>query len=224
MGCCGFTVTVAVIAVPVQLLAVGVMVKVTVIGALVAFVKVPLISPVPLSEIPVTSVVWSLVQANTVPVTLPLRPIVVIATPEQTVCEDGFATAFGVGLTSTVAVIATPGQLLAVGVMVKVTVIGELVVFVKVPLISPDPLPKTPFTSNVWSLVQLNVVFRVLPVRPIVVIVAAEQIVCEDGFATAFGVGLTVTVKVVADPVHPFAVAVTLTVAVTGELVKLVAV
>jgi hypothetical protein len=38
------------------------------------------------------------------------------------------------------------------------------------------------------------------------------------------GVGLTVTVKVVADPVHPFAVAVTLTVAVTGELVVFLAV
>ena len=38
------------------------------------------------------------------------------------------------------------------------------------------------------------------------------------------GVGLTVTVNVVAGPVHPFAVAVTLTVAVTGEFVELVAV
>jgi hypothetical protein len=38
------------------------------------------------------------------------------------------------------------------------------------------------------------------------------------------GVGFTVTVNVVAGPVHPFAVAVTLTVAVTGELVALVAV
>jgi hypothetical protein len=38
------------------------------------------------------------------------------------------------------------------------------------------------------------------------------------------GVGFTVTVKVVAGPVQPFAVAVTLTVAVTGVLVALVAV
>ncbi len=50
----GFTKTVAVIGVPVQPLAVGVIVKVTVTGAVVVLVSVPLISPLPLAAIPVT--------------------------------------------------------------------------------------------------------------------------------------------------------------------------
>jgi hypothetical protein len=173
----GLTRTVAVIDAPGQLLAVGVIVKVTVIGALVVFVKVPLIFPDPLAPIPVTGPVLSLVQLNEVPVVLPVRAMVVIATPEQTVCEDGFATAFGVGLTSTVAVIGAPVQLLADGVMVKVTVIGALVVFVNVPIISPDPLAPIPFTSVVWSLVQAYTVPVTLPLRPIVAIATPEQTV-----------------------------------------------
>ena len=60
----------------------------------------------------------------------------------------------GVGLTSTVAVIGVPGQLLAVGVMVKVTVTGALVVLVKLPLILPLPLLAIPVTPGLF-LVQL---------------------------------------------------------------------
>ena len=66
---------------------------------------------------------------------------------------------------------------MAVGVMVKVTVTGANVVFVKAPLISPIPLAAIPVTDTVLFLVQLNVVPAVLPERTIVVIVAAEQIV-----------------------------------------------
>ena len=71
------------------------------------------------------------------------------------VCEAGVATAFGVGFTSTVAVIAAPGQLLAVGVMVKVTVTGALVVFVSVPAMLPEPLAAIPVTLATLSRVQL---------------------------------------------------------------------
>ena len=74
-------------------------VKVTVTGAVVVLVSVPLILPAPLAAIPVTVAVLSLVQLNTVPVTLPLFTIVVIAEPLQIVCEDGVATALGVGFT-----------------------------------------------------------------------------------------------------------------------------
>ena len=56
------------------------------------------------------------------PVTLPLSVIVVITVPEQMVCAVGVAIAFGVGLTSTVAVIGVPAQPLAEGVTVNVTV------------------------------------------------------------------------------------------------------
>ena len=52
----------------------------------------------------------------------------------------GVATTFGVGFTNTVAVIAVPGQPSADGVMVKVTVIGAVVLLVRVPVIFPVPL------------------------------------------------------------------------------------
>ena len=95
---------------PEQPLAVGVMVKVTVTAALLVFVKLPLIVPVPLAAIPVTVATLSRVQLNTVPATLPLGMIGVIAEPEHIVCVCGAAVAFGVGFTSTVAVIGVPVQ------------------------------------------------------------------------------------------------------------------
>jgi hypothetical protein len=103
----GFTVTVAVIGVPVQVLPAlvydGVIVKVTVTGALVVFVKEPLISPLPLAAIlvtvPLAASPLSLVQLYTVPGTLPVNAMVVIAVPEQEVCDAGVATAFGTGFT-----------------------------------------------------------------------------------------------------------------------------
>ena len=70
------------------------------------------------------------------------------------VCVAGVATAFGVGLTRTVAVIAAPGQLFAVGVIVKVTVTGALVVLVNEPEMLPDPLDAMPVTLAALSLVQ----------------------------------------------------------------------
>lgn len=203
----GFTTTVAVIGVPAHPLAVGVMVKVTVTAALVVLVSVPLILPAPLAAIPVTATVLSRVQLNTVPLTAPDNTIVEIAVPEQDVCDDGVATAFGVGLTSTVAVIAVPAQPLAVGVIVKVTVIGILTVLVNVPLISPEPLAAIPCTvplaSAPLSLVQLYTTpATALPVITIVVIGTPEHFVCDEGVAIAVGVGLTSTVAVVVGPVH----------------------
>ena len=109
----GFTVTVAVTGVPVQVIPAlvydGVMVKVTVTGAAVVLVSEPLMLPLPLAAIPVT-VRLSLVQLYTVPAILPLFTMVVIAEPEQMVCDDGVATASGIGFTVTVAVIAVPVQ------------------------------------------------------------------------------------------------------------------
>lgn len=73
-------------------------------------VSKPAILPVPPGAIPVTVPVLSLVQLYTVPVTFPVSAIVVIAEPEQMVCADGAATAFGIGLTTTVAVTGVPEQ------------------------------------------------------------------------------------------------------------------
>jgi hypothetical protein len=82
----GLTVTVAVKGVPVQPLASGVIVNVTVIGAVVGLINVPLIVPDPLAPIvPVTVAVLSLVQLKTVPGTLPVNVIGVMDCPVQTV-------------------------------------------------------------------------------------------------------------------------------------------
>ncbi len=78
-----------------------------------------------------------------------------IATLPHTVWVLLVTLTVGVGLTPTVAVIAVPGQPLAVGVMVNVTVTKALVVFVNVPLISPLPLAAIPVTVPVLFLVQL---------------------------------------------------------------------
>ena len=167
----GLTNTVAVTGAPdVQPAAVGVIVKVTVTGALVVLVRLPEISPEPFAAIPVTVATLSLVQLNTVPLTVPVRTIVVIG-PEQMVCEAGVAVASGVGFTSTVAVIGAPGQPLADGVMVNVTVIGEAVVLVNAPLISPEPLAAIPVTVATLSLIQVKVVPDTVLLKRIVVIV-----------------------------------------------------
>ena len=93
---------------------------------------------------------------------VPLVPLLnatgVIVAPEQMVCDDGVADATGPAeftFTSTVAVIGAPVQPLAVGVIVNVTVAGDAVVFVKTPVISPDPLVVIPVTEAVLSLVQV---------------------------------------------------------------------
>ena len=73
--------------------------------------------------------------------------------------------------------IAVPGQPFAVGVIVNVTVIGALVVFVKIPEISPLPEAAMPVTVPELSLVQAYVVPETFPDKTIVLIVPAEQMV-----------------------------------------------
>jgi hypothetical protein len=165
----GFTKTVTVIGVPVHVVPAlvydGVMVKVTVIGEAVVFVKVPEIFPEPLAAIPVTVAVLSLVQLKTVPATGPfntipfvslgavgtisddgsgagdpnaggvLKVIPVILAPEQIDWLGVLAVAVGIGLTTTVAVMGVPLQV-PTGVIVNVTVIGASVVLVNDPNIS----------------------------------------------------------------------------------------
>ena len=75
--------------------------------------------------------------------------------PEQIVCDDGAATAVSFGFTSTVAVLGVPAQPLIVGVMVNVTVTGAVLVFVKAPLMLPDPEAAIPVTEAALSLAQL---------------------------------------------------------------------
>jgi hypothetical protein len=131
------------------------MVKVTVTGAKVVLVNAPLILPDPLAAMPVAVTVLSLVQVYVVPAVELVKAIVVIAVPEQIVCDAGVAIALGVGLTSTVAVVVGPRQPLAVGVIVNVTVISAKVVFVSVHALLPAPLAAMPVTVPVLSLVQV---------------------------------------------------------------------
>jgi hypothetical protein len=63
------------------------------------------------------------------------------------------AIAFGLGFTSTVAVIGEPAQLLTF--VVNVTKTGALVVLTNAPVILPDPLAVIPVTVTALSLVQL---------------------------------------------------------------------
>ena len=132
-----------------------------------------------------------------------LSTIVWIATPEHRVCDAGVATATGVGLTSTVAVVVGPVQPAAVGVIVNVTVIGAAVVLVNVPLISPAPLAAIPVTDPVLFLVQVNVVPPTELVSTIVVIGVPEQTVCDEGVAIASGAGFIVIGAVVVNVGHP---------------------
>lgn len=152
----GLTVTVAVMSVPGQPFAVGVMVNVTVTGDNVVLVNTPLMLPLPLAAIPVTVPVLFLVHVYVVPETALLNAMAVILPPEQIGCDDGVAIASGVGFTTTVAVIDEPGQPAPdVGVIVNVTVTGALVVLVNEPLISPLPLAAIPVTAPVLSLVHV---------------------------------------------------------------------
>jgi len=61
------------------------MVKVTVICALVLFVKALILPPLPLAAMPVAFTVLSLVQLNIVEPTFPVKAMVVIVLAEQRV-------------------------------------------------------------------------------------------------------------------------------------------
>ena len=112
---------------------------------------------------------------------------------------------------------------MADGVIVNVTVIGEAVLLVKVPPISPEPfVPIVPPIPVIVGLVHAYVVPVVLPVNAIGVMVPPEHIGCVDGVATTFGVGLTNTVAVVGVPAQPFAVGVIVKATVIGAGVVLV--
>jgi hypothetical protein len=148
----GNTVTNAVMAVPVHPLTDGVMVNITFTWELVVFVKMPEILPVPEDGMPVTDAVLFLVHEKVVLEILLVNKTGDMAVPEQTVCVEGVAVAVGLGLTRTEALLE---QLFVVGVMVKVTYNGEVVVLVNVPLMVPEPLFAIPVTPAVLFLVQL---------------------------------------------------------------------
>ena len=133
------------------------------------------ILPVPLAASPIDGVL--LVQLYTVPGTKPVKLTGAVAKPLHTVwLATGFTV--GIGLTVTVAVVVGPVQPLALGVIVKVTVIGALAALVRDPEIGePAPLAGIPVTVATLSLVQVYVVPATGPLNTIGVIAEPEQIV-----------------------------------------------
>jgi hypothetical protein len=154
---------------------------------------------------------------------LVLRTIAVIAPSEHTVCEEGVVTPTGSGVTVTVAVNALPTQPSVVGVIVKVTVCEVVVTLFSEPDMFPLPESDIPVTLTVLLRVQAYVVVPglLLVLITIVVIVASEQTVCEEGVETPTGSGLTVTVAVNALPTHPSVVGMIVYVTVCVETVTL---
>lgn len=187
----GFTSTFAVTADPGHPFADAMMVNVTKTGFGVLFIKVPEMLPLPLFAIvPVTAGLF-LTQVNVVLETSEDKSIGTILLPEQMVCEMGAGIATGFGYTRTSTIIGVPGQPLAVGVMVNVTVMGLLVLLSRFPLIFPLPLlPIVPVTPGL-SLTQLKVVAGTAPVNWMFVIFTSEQVVWNTGKPTASGIGLT---------------------------------
>jgi hypothetical protein len=78
-----------------------------------------------------------------------------IPAPEQIVCVDGDTEILpGPGVTFTLAVMGVPEHPFTEGVMVNVTVTGELVVLVNVPVMLPVPEDAIPVTEAVLFLVH----------------------------------------------------------------------
>jgi len=96
-----------------------------------------------------------------------------------------------------------------VGVIVKVTVTGEVVVLVKATpeMLVPEPLAAIPVTAAVLSLVQAKVVpaTPLLVLKAIVVKATPEHFVWLLLVAEAIGTVFTVTITLFAE-VHPVAV------------------
>ena len=167
------------------------------IGILVGFVNEPLILPVPLLAMPVTAGL-SLTQLYTVPGTVPLFTIVVMAEPEQIVCEAGVAIAVGVGFTVIVKVLGVPVQvpppLVNDGVTVMVATTGDTVALVAVKLaILPAPLAARPIDGVL--LVQLYTVPGTDPVKLIAAVAVLLQTTWLAGWLTS-GTGVIVTLYV----------------------------
>lgn len=194
----GFAVTVTTIGVPAQLFAVGVMVYVAVPGEPPVAVSACAITVPEPADAPDTPL-CDTVHEKVVPLTL-LDKVTVEVDPEHSPCDDGVAVAEGNGFTVTVAVFTAPGQLFAVGVIVYTAVPAVAVLAVNAwEIVDPDPL-EAPVTF-----VCVTVHEYVVPVTLLLkarVVDPAEQMVCAVGETVAVGIGLTVTVTTIGEPVQ----------------------
>ena len=145
----GFTVIVKFCKGPMQLLACGTTVNVATIGVDPGFAAVKEAIELPLPEAPVPTVVLLLSQVKVVPVTLDVNTSGVVLLFLQTACDVGVTVIIGVGFTFIVNVFTGPGQVLAVGVTVKLPAVGAVPVLVAVNelIMLPTPDPSTPIVG-----------------------------------------------------------------------------
>ena len=203
----------------------GVTVIVADIGAAVALVAVKLgILPVPAAANPIAGLL--LVQLNTVPAITPVNVTGAVEAPLHTVWPATPFT-FAVGFTVIVKLTGVPVQLIPplvnVGVTVIVDVTGAAVLLIAVKDgILPTPSGPCPICAPVC--VQLYTI--VPPVVGLVKFTAVVAVLLHTTWlatALTIGVGFTVIVKLTLGPGQPLAIGVTVTSAVTGALVILVA-
>jgi hypothetical protein len=152
-------------------------------------------------------VITPIVQLKVAPVTLLAKAILVVA-PLHIV--NGLAVVtFGVGLTVTIKLVALPGHELAVGVTIYITVPAVVPAFVSAcAIVAPLDADAPVMPPVIAPMVQLNVAPVTLLAKAIFV-VAPLHIVSGLAVVT-FGVGLTVTIKLVGLPGQELAVGVTI--------------
>jgi hypothetical protein len=210
----GLTVIVNDWAAPVHVFAVGVTIIVAEITVEPVFVtEKAAISPVPSAAKPILVVLF--VHEYVVPLTVePLKVTAVVTAVLHSIWSEGSDTE-GVGLTVIVKACGVPAQVFAVGVTDIVAITGVAPLFVTVNgVILPVLLPAKPILGVL--LTQLKVVPETAePPKVSNVVVVLLQLTVEEGTVTE-GVGLTVIVNVCGVPEQPFAVGVTIMVAITG--------
>lgn len=138
------------------------------------------------------------VHVKVVPETFEFKATL-LALPVHTDCAE--AEPVGFGLTTMVAVVGLPTQKVdegPVGVIVKVTVTGALVVLVKVTpvMLVPLPLAATPVTALVLSRVHANVVPVTVGLVPKVIVVNAVPVHILWLLLVTVAVGVVLTVIV----------------------------
>lgn len=161
----GLTVTSTVIDVPLQPLAEGVIVYLTMTGVFELLVSIcEILVPLPL-ENPEAEPLWiEAIHEKIVPATLlGLLMLMLVVAPLQMDWEVGFAAAFGIGFTVTSTLMGIPGQPFADGVIVYLTTAGVLVLFDKIcEILVPVP-PENPVTAPLCRLaVHENIVPTIL--------------------------------------------------------------
>ena len=175
--------------------------------------------PEPDAARPIPGVVF--VQLNVVPSTAPVKFTAAVGEPLHKVWLEG-ATTVGVGFTVIVKLCEGPVQVLVDGVTVMVAVTAAVPRLIAVnEAMFPEPEAARPMPGVVF--VQLNVVAGTLPLKVTAVVGAPLHNVWLEG-AVTLGVGFTVILKLCEVPVQLLAVGVTVIVAVTAAVPRLVAV